>query len=52
MGLILSGDEFCHRIDKALMDLSGIRKLVDNIHICTENYRELKDKTRSVFIRC
>ena len=52
MGLISSGDEFCHRTDKALMDLKGIHKLVDDILICGTSYEELNERIRSMFERC
>ena len=52
MGLISSGDEFCHRTDKALMELPGIHKLVDDILICAENYDQLYERIRNVFERC
>ena len=33
MGLISSGDEFCARSDRALADIPGVFKLVDDILI-------------------
>ena len=41
MGLISLGDEFCARSDRALADVPGVFKLVDDILVQGESYSEL-----------
>ena len=52
MGLVSSGDEFCLRTDKALADLPGVKKLVDDIIIFGDNIEEIVQRVRKVFQRC
>ena len=52
MGLVSSGDEFCRRTDKALVDLPGVKKLVDDILIYGSSHEEIIQRIRSVFQRC
>ena len=52
MGLVSSGDEFCARTDKALADLPGVMKLVDDILIYGSNVKEILTRIRNVFERC
>ena len=53
MGLISSGDEFCARSDRALANIPGVFKLVDDILVHGENYAELELKRiKTVFARC
>ena len=49
MGLASSGDEFCARTDKALAEIQGVFKLVDDIIIIGSNKQELLDRIRAVF---
>ena len=41
MGLISSGDKFCARTDRALADIPGVFKLVDDILVHGKDYGEL-----------
>ena len=52
MGLVSSGDEFCARTDRALADLPGVKKLVDDILIFADGKEELIERIRNVFNRC
>ena len=52
MGLVSSGDEFCARTDKALADLPGVMKLVDDILIFGSSAEEIVTRIRNVFERC
>jgi hypothetical protein len=52
MGLISSGDEFCARSDRALADIPGVFKLVDDILVHGENYAELLELIKMVFAQC
>ena len=52
MGLILSGDEFCARTDRALADIPGVFKLVDDILVHGKDYIELLKRIKTVFARC
>ena len=52
MGLILSGEEFCARTDRALADVPGVFKLVDNILVQGETYGQLLERIKTVFARC
>ena len=52
MGLILSGEEFCARTDRALADVPGMFKLVDNILVQGETYGQLLERIKTVFARC
>ena len=52
MGLVSSGDEFCARTDKALADLPGVKKLVDDILVFADNEEDLVKRIRNVFKRC
>ena len=52
MGLISSGDEFCLQTDRALADIPGVFKLVDDILVYAENYRQLLERIQTVFARC
>ena len=52
MGLVSSGDEFCLRTDKALADLPGVMKLVDDILIYGKDLEEIIARIRNVFERC
>ena len=52
MGLISSGDEFCARSDRALADIPGVFKLVDDILVHGKDYAELLERIKTVFARC
>ena len=52
MGLVSSGDEFCARTDKALADLPGVKKLVDDILVFADGPEELIARIRNVIKRC
>ena len=52
MGLISSGDEFCARTDRALADITGVFKLVDDILVHGETYEQLLEQIRTVFACC
>ncbi|XP_059087680.1 uncharacterized protein K02A2.6-like [Tigriopus californicus] len=52
MGLNASGNEFCARGDRALAGLPGVRKIVDDILICADSYKDLAQKTEAVLKRC
>ena len=52
MGLISSGDEFCARTDRALADIPGVFKLVDDILVHGKDYGELLERIKTVFARC
>ena len=41
MGLVSSGDEFCARTDRALADIPGVYKLVDDILVHASDQAEL-----------
>ena len=51
MGLCPSGDVFCHRTDKAIMDLDGVIKLVDDCLTGGRGVSELGKKLRSLLMR-
>jgi hypothetical protein len=51
MGLVLSGDEFCARTDRALSGVPGVHKLVDDILVYGRTYNELLSCVRQVFER-
>ena len=52
MGLVSLGDEFCARTDRALADIPGVYKLVDNILVYASDHAELLRRIRLVFERC
>ena len=52
MGLISSGDEFCARTDRALADVTGVFKLVDEILVYAETYGQLLERIKTVFAHC
>ena len=52
MGLNASGDEFCLRTDKAIADLPGTRKLVDDILIYAPSHEILLERIIALFKRC
>ena len=52
MGLSPSGDVFCHRTDKAIMDLDGILKLVDDCLTGGRGVSELGKRLRKLLTRC
>ena len=52
MGLNASGDEFCLRTDKAIADLPGTKKLVDDILIYAPNHEIMLDRIIALFERC
>ena len=49
MGLISSGDEFYAKSDRALADIPGVFKLVDDILVHGESYGELLERIKTVF---
>ena len=49
MGLTSSGDEFCARTDKALVGISGVFKLVDDILMLGDSVEQLLDWVKAVF---
>ena len=52
LGLILLGDEFCARTNRALADVPGVFKLVDDILVHAETYGKLLERINTVFARC
>ncbi len=52
MGLNCSGDEFCRRSDEALHGIEGVTKLVDDILIFAEDYKQLFERVETVLQRC
>ena len=52
MGLNASGDEFCLRTDKAITDLPGTKKLVDDILIYAPSHEILLERIMALFKRC
>ena len=52
MGLVLSGDKFCTRTDRALAGVPGVHKLVDDILVYGNNHAELLQRIKMVFERC
>ena len=52
MGLSSSGDEFCARTDKALADIPGVFKLVNDILMFGNSVKQLLDRVKTVFKRC
>ena len=51
MGLTSSSDEFCRRTDQALSGLK-LKKIVDDILIATDSYKDLEISLKSVVTRC
>ena len=52
MGLSCSSDEFCHRSDKVIEGLPGIRKLVDDILIQAPDLDTLRNRIDQLLARC
>ena len=52
MGLSASGDEFCLRTDRAIADLPGTRKLVDDILLFAPSHEILLERIIALFKRC
>ena len=52
MGLTSSGDEFCSRTDHALVGITGMYKLVDNILIYGNTESQLIERIEEVLKRC
>ena len=52
MGLSASGDEFCLRTDRAIADLPGTRKLVDDILLFAPSHETLLERIIALFKRC
>ena len=52
MGLSASGDEFCLRTDKAIADLPGTKKLVDDILVYAPDHDILLERIIALFKRC
>ena len=52
MGLISSDDEFCARSDRALANIQGVFKLVDDILVHGESYAEQLEHIKTVLARC
>ena len=52
MGLSASGDEFCLRTDKAVADLPGMKKLVDDILVFVPTHEALLERIIGLFKRC
>ena len=50
MGLISSGDEFCARTDRALADIPGVFKLVDDILTHGETYGQLLERIKTHWV--
>ena len=52
MGLNASGDEFCLRTDRAIADLQGTKKLVDDILLFAPSHEVLLERIIALFKRC
>ena len=52
MGLCSSGDEFCRRTDEALGNITGVKKLVDDILIFAPDDDTLLKRIKAVFAKC
>ena len=52
VGLMSCGDVFCYRTDQALVNISGVHKLVDDILVTGRNKKELVGHVACVFKAC
>ena len=52
MGLVSSGDEFCRRVDEAISGIEQLSKVMDDLLVYDETYKEHMQRVYKVLMTC